>query len=82
MYFRPDNFADVFGLGLAVILVLISYVFMRQVKHNEAGAWADASKSMLMGSILFAVGMCITLSTIIFNDDSIREFLNMIGDSF
>ncbi len=82
MYFRPDNVADVLGLILGLILLILSFMFYTQMKKNEAQAWAEAGYNISLAAAFFTLGMVITFSTAFFYDPLNREMINTFGNVF
>ena len=82
MDFRPDNIADVLGLILGSILLLMSHIFVSRMERSGATAWESLGKKIRLAAILFTVGMMFTLSTIFFQDRMLRESMNLTGNIF
>ncbi len=80
MLFRPDNFADVFGLFLGITLLLMSHRFRMKMRKSGASAWEEVGGNLLIASAFFTGGMLLTLSTILFSDALHRELLNLMGN--
>ncbi len=80
MLFKVDNFADVLGIILGILLLVMSQLFLVRMRRNEATAWADVGIAIKAASAFFTAGMLFTLSTILFNDETIRELLNLVGN--
>ncbi len=82
MYFRADNVADVLGLILGLILLVMAYIFYQRMKKNDALAWAEAGYNIALAAAFFTLGMVITFSTVFFYDTLNREMLNTFGNVF
>lgn len=82
MDFRLDNYADIFGIILGMVLLLMALKFKKDMKKNEAQVWEIAGKYIIFSAAFFTVGMAFTLSTILFEDNMKRELINLVGDGF
>ncbi len=82
MDFRLDNYADIFGIILGVVLLVMALKFRMDMKKNEARAWEISGKYITFSAAFFTLGMAFTLSTILFEDNTQRELINLVGNVF
>lgn len=82
MSFRPDNVADILGVILGLILLVMAYIFERRMRKSGAEVWVKVGGNVSLAAIFFTVGMLFTFSTVLFDDDISREILNLVGNIF
>ncbi len=65
---------------MGLTLLLMAYVFERRMKKNGAEALVRVGNNVSLAAIFFTVGMLFTLSTVLFDDDTTRGILNLLGN--